>query len=57
MDHLLLRLHAKQQADRPTWLGKSGITTFFKIDAALNQTGVDLVTLPIIVWLGCRSTP
>ena len=36
---------------------KSGITKFLKIDAALNQTGVDLVTLPIIVWLGCRSTP
>ena len=35
---------------------KSGITKFLKIDAALNQTGVDLVTLPIIVWLGCRST-
>ena len=36
---------------------KSGITKFLKIDAALNQSGVDLVTLPIIVWLGCRSTP
>ena len=35
----------------------SGITKFLKIDAALNQTGVDLVNLPIIVWLGCRSTP
>ena len=38
-------------------LEKSGITKFLKFDAALNQTGVDLVTLPIIVWLGCRSTP
>ena len=36
---------------------KSGITKFLKIGAALNQTGVDLVTLPIIVLLGCRSTP
>ena len=36
---------------------KLGITKFLKIYAALNQTGVDLVTLPIIVWLGCRSTP
>ena len=36
---------------------KSGITKFLKIDAALNQTGVDLVTLPILVWLGCRLTP
>ena len=36
---------------------KSGITKFLKIDTALNQTGVDLVTLPIIVSLGCRSTP
>ena len=33
-----------------------GITKFLKFDAALNQTRVDLVTLPIIVWLGCRST-
>ena len=33
-----------------------GITKFLKFDAALNQTKVDLVTLSIIVWLGCGST-